>query len=363
MELTITGNVSPMRPELIDRYISFIDRSGATQRTYITNLRQFAAWLAYREINRPERSDIISYRQYLSTEHEAIKYDSTDPHGWSYRTDNRGNHLVVKCSAATVKIYLQSVKGFFRWTATAGIYPNIADNVHTPKVSAEHKKRALEPADVLAIEKSIRQRAQEATETASQADKDAQGRTERASEQGKRLYAMYQLAVNAGLRTIELERANVRDLELNGGVAYLYIWGKGRDEADQCMPLANEVYEAIREYLDSRSDRPTANSPLFISTGNRSGGKRIAARTISQMLKKAMQGAGYDSDRLTAHSLRHTAATNVLEATNDLLLTQQYMRHRSLNTTRNYLHRNEEQRKLLAAQEGYKRYHTTGGTL
>ena len=46
---------------------------------------------------------------------------------------------------------------------------------------------------------------------------------------------MYLLAVNAGLRTVELSRANVKDLEVKAGSAYLYIWGKGHSEADQKM--------------------------------------------------------------------------------------------------------------------------------
>ena len=55
----------------------------------------------------------------------------------------------------------------------------------------------------------------------------------RSTEQGKRLYAMYLLAVNAGLRTIEISRANIKDLETKGGKTWLYIWGKGHSEADQ----------------------------------------------------------------------------------------------------------------------------------
>ena len=99
---------------------------------------------------------------------------------------------------------------------------------------------------------------------------------------------MYLLAVNAGLRTIEISRANIKDLEIKGGNAYLYVWGKGHTEADTKKPIAYEVYTAIQEYLNNRSDYITANSPLFVSTGNRSGGKRIASTTISTMLKRAM---------------------------------------------------------------------------
>ena len=168
---------------------------------------------------------------------------------------------------------------------------------------------------------------------------------------------MYTLAVNAGLRTVELSRATVKDLEVKGGNAVLYVWGKGHAEADTKKPLATEVYAAIRDYLDSRSDRPTANSPLFVSTGNRSGGRRIAATTISKMLKQAMQEAGYNSERLTAHSLRHTAGTAVQELTNNLFVTQHYMRHSNPKTTEIYLHNDTEKHETQIAQQLYDFYH------
>lgn len=347
-----------LQPVLFDRFISFIDRGEKTTATYITNLRQFAAWLKYAAINRPVRADIISYRDYLTAEHEAIKLDNSSVYGWAYRTDNSGNRVTVKCKPNTVAQYLRSVCQFFRWTASEGLYPNIADNIHAPKVRHDaHKKEALAAADVLAIENSIAAEAEAKAAQAAAAAKDTAGRMDRATEQGKRLHAMYLLAVTAGLRTIELERANVKDLEIKGGNACLYVWGKGHTEADSKKPLAPEVYEAIKDYLNSRTDRPTANSPLFVSTGNRSGGKRIAARTISAMLKKAMQTAGYDSERITAHSLRHTAGTNVMNISGDLYTTQKYMRHSNPATTEIYLHNDTEKQETAIAQQLYNLYH------
>ena len=347
-----------LQPALFDSFIRFIDRGERTTKTYITNLRQFVAWLKYAAISRPTRPDIISYRQYLTTEHEAIELDATSPAGWTYRTDSRGNRYTIQCKPNTVKQYLQSVRQFFSWTAANGFYPNIAANIHAPKVRQDmHRKDALTAADVLTIEKSIAEAADKKEAAAAAAVKDTAGRISRANEQGKRLFAMYTLAVNAGLRTIEISRANIKDLEVKGGRAVLYVWGKGHTEPDSKKPLAPEVYEAIKDYLDSRSDRPTANSPLFVSTGNRSGGQRIAETTISKMLKQAMKQAGYDSERITAHTLRHTAGTNVQEITGNLYLTQKYMRHANPATTEIYLHNDTEKQETETAQQLYNFYH------
>lgn len=344
-----------LTPSLFDNFIKWIDRGEKTTRTYIVNLRQFIAWLRYSAITRPERQDIISYRQYLCTEHEAIQLDGLS---WKYRTDKSGNPVKVICKPNTIKQYLQSVCQFFKWTAAEGLYPNIAENIHAPKVKHDtHRKEALTAAEVQTIENSITRKAAESLNEAEQAQKDTEGRMQRATEKGKRLYAMYLLTVTAGLRTIEISRANIKDLEEKGGCTYLYIWGKGHTEADTKKALAPEVAAAIKDYLKSRTDRPTGASPLFVATGNRSKGKRIAATTISTMLKGAMKEAGFNSERLTAHSLRHTAGTNAMQLTGDLYTTQQYMRHSSPATTEIYLHIDTEQKEWEIAQRLYNHYH------
>jgi site-specific recombinase XerD len=77
------------------------------------------------------------------------------------------------------------------------------------------------------------------------------------------------------------------------------------------------------------------------------------------MLKRAMQAAGFNSERLTAHSLRHTAGTAVQEITGDIYQTQKYMRHSNPATTEIYLHNETEQAEAGIAQQLYNLYHQT----
>lgn len=332
---TITTNeimqTQQLQQSLINEFVAYIDRGEKTTRTYLTNLRQFFNWLQETGTTNPTRADIIRYRDYLA----------------QTRKPN------------TVKQYLQSVRQFFSWTGASGYYPNIAANIHAPKIRQDaHKKDALTAADVLTIENSIAAQADAKAAAASCCAKDTAGRIDRATEQGKRLFAMYLLAVTAGLRTIEISRANIKDLEKRNGRACIYIYGKGRAEADQKKPIAPEVYDALQDYINSRTDNPTEGSPLFVATGNRSGGNRLAPTTISTMLKRAMQQAGYNSDKLTAHSLRHTAGNAVMELTGDnLFITQSYMRHADPKTTEIYLHRDTEQQEAEIAQQLYNKYH------
>ena len=346
---------------LFNDFVAFIDRSEKTTRTYLTNLKQFMAWLKYTAISRPARQDIISYRQWLTVEHDAISFAPDTLTGWKYRTDGSGNPAKVICKPATVKGYLQAVKAFFGWTGANNLYPDIARGIHAPKVTESHKKDSLTAAEVLTIEQSIATAAAQRTEAAADARKDTTGRVQRSTEQGKRLFAMYLLAVNAGLRTVEISRANIKDLETKSGRTWLYIWGKGHSEADQKKPIAPEVKAAIDDYLKSRTDNPTGNSPLFVSTGNRSKGKRIATTTISTMLKRAMQEAGFDSERLTALSLRHSTAQNVMQLTgHNIYQTQQYLRHSSPKTTEIYLENDSTEQDEAIAKQLYDLFH--GGT-
>lgn len=334
-------------PDLFREFVTWLDRSEQTTRSYLTNLRQFFAWLTFQGIRNPTRADIIRYREWLQSEHEAIRLTHT---GWSYRTDSFGKPIRISCTATTTAQYVRSVCQFFKWTAAAGRYPNIAENIHPPQVQYEgHKKDALTIRQAQTVEASI-------------LENTVKGQTQHSEEQGKRLYAMYLLAVYAGLRTVELSRANVKDLETKDGSTVLYVWGKGRSEADQKKPLAPEVAAAIRDYLKTRPGHLTGASPLFASTGNRSGGQRIAATTISKMLKRAMQDAGFDSARLTAHSLRHTCGTIVMDLTGNLYQAQTYMRHRSPATTEIYLHTNVEKQDAQTAQLLYNALHDQTGS-
>ena len=358
--LTVTP-ATDLRAGLFRDFVESFGRGAdsRTTRTYIGNLRQFAAWMRYEDIRRPAKQDILSYRDFLSGEHPAIRLDPGSPSGWSYRTDRRGFRQTVICKPATVTMYMNSVRQFFKWTAANGLYPNIADGIRPPKIRSDtsHKKDALSPGDVVRIEDSIRAGAEIKAAAAAEERKDTAGRILRATEQGKRNLAMFLLAVTVGLRTIELSRASVHDLEVRNGEAFLYIWGKGRDEADEKKPLAPEVYSAVVDYLKSRGDNPTQSSPLFVSTGNRSGGKRLASTTISTILKAEMKRAGFDSPRITAHSLRHTTGTAVLGLTGNIYDTQHYLRHQDPRTTERYTHTDQSRRESEIVRRLYAHFH------
>ena len=312
----ITGGQLPaFSNSLFDRFIDYTDRKATTVKGYFTCIRQFVKWLELNGITQPQREDIKAYRDYLS-----------------------GSGLATGTQAQ----YLRAVKHFFKWTAAENLYPNVADNIHGAKVRHDvHKKDALQRDDVQIIADTI----------------------DTSDEQGKRLYAMFMLTVICGLRTIEMHRADVGDLKTVGGVTYLYLQGKGHDDKDAPVLLINEVNEAIQDYLKSRSEKVTAKSPLFTSTSNRSKGGRIATTTISTMLKDMLVNAGYDSDRLTAHSLRHTSGTGAHKAGIDLYGVQHLMRHCDPATSEIYIHDDDHKAAEEKGRKAIYDYYFNGAEL
>ncbi|MCQ2595904.1 MAG: site-specific integrase [Treponemataceae bacterium] len=273
--------------DIYSQFINYLDAKPATVATYTRALRQFAAFMAENEIVRPTRADIIAYR----------------------------DELIRDKKPATVQTYIIALRLFFGWLEQSGIYPNIAEHIKGCKIDKEHKKDNLTTAQAQALFKGI----------------------DTATINGKRDYAIIATMITGGLRDIEIARANIEDLRTLGDETVLYIQGKGRDEKTEYIKITAAAYSAIQAYLKERG-KTTPSAPLFASLNHATIGERLTTKSISRIVKTHLINAGLNSDRLTAHSLRHTAATLNLLNGGTLEETQQLLRHTNINTTMIYLH-------------------------
>jgi len=270
------------------RFVSFIDAKEKTVATYTRALRQMFKYFAENGIRQPQREDIISYREYL----KATGHKPT-----------------------TVQNYITAARLFFQWTEQERLYPNVAAHVKGAKLDRDHKKDYLTTRQVKTVLADV----------------------DRSTPQGLRDYAILALMITGGLRTIEVARADIADLRTLGDATVLYIQGKGRDEKTEYVKISAPVEAAIREYLKVRGEA-SQTAPLFASMSNNSKGKRMSTRSISGIAKAYMCEAGYNSERLTAHSLRHTAVTLSLLSGRKLEEVQQFARHANIATTQIYNH-------------------------
>jgi site-specific recombinase XerD len=139
--------------------------------------------------------------------------------------------------------------------------------------------------------------------------------------------AVLLLSMRLGLRAVEVARLQLGDLDWRRGE--VVIRGKGR--RDERLPLPTDVGEAIVAYL--RHDRPSvADRSLF--TNVRVPYSPMTATAVKQVAVTAAGRAGLT--RVSAHRLRHTAATDMIRAEASLAEVGQVLRHRSASTTAIY---------------------------
>ena len=224
-------------------------------------------------------------------------------------------------SSLTVASYINSLRRFYEWAEANKLYPNIGKGIHAPKRKQAFRKQPLTVAQVGELLHH-----EQGTQTA-------------------RDYAIVNLMVRTGLRCIEVVRANVGDITYKGGQRVLMVQGKGRDEKDNFVILTDAAYNPIREYLNTRTGIDD-NAPLFASESRNNDGGRLTTRSVSGIAKQGLKSVGLDNKVFTAHSLRHTAAVNILRAGGSLEMAQYTLRHSNPATTQIYTATLREEQRL-----------------
>jgi integrase/recombinase XerC/integrase/recombinase XerD len=139
---------------------------------------------------------------------------------------------------------------------------------------------------------------------------------------------------------IEVQRANVGDIESRQGRQILRVFGKGRDERDEFVVLTDPAIHAIQDFLSvRRALKP--HEPLFIGLGGRNYGKRLTTRTISRQVNAYMMKSGIKNKKISPHSLRHSFVTLAIQSGASIVEAQVAARHRSIETTRVYFHEHD----------------------
>ena len=293
--------VTPLRTEdLVDSFISSQDVKLSSKLLYRRTLKQYFNWVESKNylLSEMARPQILEYKNTL---------------------------LSSGISSLTVSSYITSVRRFYEWTEANKYYPNIAKGIKSPKRKQQFKKQPLLPSQATAL-------------------------LDQYQDKTSRDYAIINLLLRTGLRTIEVVRANVEDITFKGSQRVLLIQGKGRDEKDNFVLLTDKAYKPIEAYLASRG-KVISSDPLFTSTSNNSKGESLTTRSISYIAKEALKAIGLDERAYTAHSLRHTTAVNILRAGGSLETAQMTLRHSNPATTQIYTATLNEERRLQNSGE------------
>jgi integrase/recombinase XerC len=214
----------------------------------------------------------------------------------------------------TLKRRISSLRGLSAWAHSVALLPtDAAASLHPPK-SPRKLPRVL---------------------TAGQAEEALASLKERASTNDPsalRDWAIVELLYSSALRVGEVCGADVGAIDFQNQT--MTVVGKG--DKERMVPVGRPALQALVDYLEK--GRPVlwveaSGNALFL--GARGG--RINPRAVYDLVSKVLEpypGAGPRG----AHTLRHTAATHLLDNGADLRSVQELLGHSSIGTTELYTH-------------------------
>lgn len=163
---------------------------------------------------------------------------------------------------------------------------------------------------------------------------------------GRRDRTLLLFAIQTGLRAAELIGLRCEDITLGPG-AYVQCRGKGRKE--RCTPLRPDTVAALRTWLLERQGQP--DDPLFPNARGASLSHDGLAYLLTKYLVTARKTCpSLKNKRVTIHTLRHTAAMELLHNGTDRAVIALWLGHESVETTYIYLHADLELKEKALAR-------------
>lgn len=168
----------------------------------------------------------------------------------------------------------------------------------------------------------------------------------RATWTGRRDYALLVLAIQTGLRVSELIALTGQDVHL-GTAAHVSCHGKGRKQ--RITPLTRRTVATLRVWMTEHATGP--HDPLFTTRS----GHPLSRDAVEHRVALYADTAGRScpplvSKKITAHTLRHTAAMQLLHAGVDTSVIALWLGHEKVDTTQIYLHADLETKQRALAR-------------
>ena len=114
----------------------------------------------------------------------------------------------------------------------------------------------------------------------------------------------------------------------------LYVLGKARQgQRTDYVVISNEIYQEVQNYIRDNN----IQEYLFVSTSNNNKGNLMSTKAIRNIVNKIYNKVGLDPELYVFHSLRHGFCNISLTNNIDIVEVSKAMRHKSIQTTMNYV--------------------------
>lgn len=143
-----------------------------------------------------------------------------------------------------------------------------------------------------------------------------------------RIRSILGLCYGAGLRLGEVQQLQIKDIDSQH---HRILIRQGKGNKDRYTILPQTLLQDLRKYYQQRKPKQY----LFESTQT---GKPLHQRRIQSLVNEGMQEAGFGDKGYTAHTLRHSFATHLLDAGSDIHTIKTLLGHSKIETTMIYLH-------------------------
>ena len=265
-------------PELIEKYLQFIDVSSNTERTYNVGLKQYYNYLIENNIQNPTRETIINFREYLLQQHKPN----------------------------TVNSYLIAIRNFYQWLEYEDITKDISKKIKGIKLENIHLKRGLSIEEIQRLINCCEDIKEE---------------------------VLVKLMLTCGLRVNEVRNIQLEDFYRDGDSIMLKILGKGRAGLKQdVVKVDYRLFELIQRYIVLYH----ITDYLFVSNSNHNKGGMLSDISIRRAINRLFKKANIDDDMITPHSIRHTTVEQALESGHTIHEVSEFIRHKSIETTMRY---------------------------
>lgn len=219
---------------------------------------------------------------------------------------DRSKETTAKRRVATLKI-------FFKWlereeVVSLSVFKTVDLSIRLPR----RLPRALDVADMRKLLRHVENRSDRAANVYQQ----------------QLMHFVVVALFTTGVRISELVSLQMAHVSIIDGA--LHVRGKGNRERRVYLP-GRDALRVFSQFIRARHRLHGAAEPLLLTEY----GERVTAAYVRQRLRRLARSAGIER-RVTPHMLRHTAATQLLEAGVDIRFVQRLLGHSSIATTQIY---------------------------